>query len=498
MGKESHEQQNNQTHNQEHATEKPSAPGVVLGAERESSFHRLKKSIKREEWWAIAVVATIVAIPMLWFWPSVTERAPVQTVSLNACGYASNEEAMQDAIDQVDVALCDCIERSTNLKENCQTGVTDIALYLEAIEQNDSALCAPIDDIAKRTACVNIVDESVRRLTEDEPQFLADQLNIANNSDAIPLYEALLEGEPDDVTNLLALSYAYAHRGLEAQESGHSQVPDVEAALTLIERAQALEPENAEVYRAYGYAYEVLPDTLKAIENYDQAIALDPQNILSYTGRGHTHVLNGNLAQALEDYQKAAALDVNGDVYEIYEGLCQLESSNSEYYDAAVEHCSIITDATGEVSPVVRSNAHQMLSTVLLAEGDVDGAEAELLAAKALTPEDSNLYVSLANIAIAHENFEEVKAHAGTALQHSTVKAAAYSVLAYAEFKLGNFDAAIEAAEVGLAQIDEDISLLTSSRDAFRKDMYHTLANVYYNIGDTEKEAEYKALGDQL
>jgi tetratricopeptide (TPR) repeat protein len=124
-------------------------------------------------------------------------------------------------------------------------------------------------------------------------------------------------------------------------------------------------------------------------------------------------------------------------------------------------------------------------------------AEAKLVLAESLTPNDPNLHVTFAQMLNKEGNYQEALDHAQKATEVDQFKTLAYTEKARALFYQENFSEAIIAANKGLEVIDQDVSLLQANKPAERKKLYYTLANIYFNTGDKEKETMNKELGDQ-
>jgi tetratricopeptide (TPR) repeat protein len=193
---------------------------------------------------------------------------------INCDDFSGDKEAYRSAIDSKNIATCACV-RDLKFNKTCEETITDLNLYNQALNQANSDICKGIKNESKRGACETASVSRVEFLGKQDPQYLADIYASAHNLQAIEEYEALLQDNPSDVDNLIALSIMYSEKGLKEQEMGNERSAFVLKALEAADRAEKLDPNNPEVYRARGYAYEIEPDEVKSIDSYNKAIELE-------------------------------------------------------------------------------------------------------------------------------------------------------------------------------------------------------------------------------
>lgn len=86
--------------------------------------------------------------------------------------------------------------------------------------------------------------------------------------------------------------------------------PDlVDKALTLLTRAEALEPNDPVIPLVIGNAYAAKRDGGKAISNYEQSLKIDPAFAPAYYGIGHIYAVSGNIELAIASYRQAIDAD---------------------------------------------------------------------------------------------------------------------------------------------------------------------------------------------
>ena len=414
----------------------------------------------------------------------ITGDLPVLT-----CNYTDDQAAYTDAITTQNINQCSCI-KDTTLQDTCKSATMDVSFYTRAIDQLDESLCSKITSTMQKNACISVVKDSITQLQEKDPQYLANMYANTHNEKAIDAYEKLAQTDTENISNYITLALAYAEKGLKEQEQGNDQTPYVEKALQAIEKAKALDTNNAEIYRAEAYANEIKPDYFNAISLYDKAIEIDKNNILAYAGRGHAHRILGILENAINDFTKAAELDTNKDHIFIYTNLCNLEYSRSHNEDA-IKNCKTVTQKK-DADPVFQSEAYQIMAMIFTQNKDYTQAKNYLLTAKTLTPQDPNLFVTLAKLNIFEQNYTESESNAKKAIALSPTKATSYLGLSQALYMQEKHDASIQAAQKGLTLVKNDVSLLSPSKPAIERDLYYSIANNYRQQNNTQKQAEYE------
>lgn len=117
---------------------------------------------------------------------------------------------------------------------------------------------------------------------------------------AIAEFRKELEINPSHFGSLVQLG-----RELESKGS-------LEECLSALQSAQALQPENAEVYNDIGYTYYLKKDYTPAIANFEKSLSLSPNTALTHYNKALAHYANHQYQEALTCYDKAAALGYSG------------------------------------------------------------------------------------------------------------------------------------------------------------------------------------------
>ncbi len=410
-------------------------------------------------------------------------------VNVVMCDYKNDDDVYAKAMDDGDVSVCSCME-DENYLNICIEAAFEQSVYLQALEQVNAELCNEIESEEIKKACINVANSKMDYLVEQNKQELIDTYVISHNTDkSIEELEKITEGAGVDIQNLISLVLSYAEKGLEEQEQGDSQVMYVNKALEVVEKAKKIDNNNSEVYRVEGYVYEIQPDLIKAIESYNKAIEIDQTNALAYAGRGHVNRIIGILDLAVEDFQRAAELDEENQQIFIYTNLCNLESSRSNN-EEAIKNCTIVTRSESR-DPIFKSEAYQLMAGIYISEKKYNEAASHLEQAKALTPNDANLFVEIARLNIYQENYKVAGDNAKKATVLSPGKAGAYLMFSQSLYMEEKFDDSIAVAEKGLSLVQDDVSLLFSNKIPTQRDLYYSIANNYRELGNTEMQKEY-------
>lgn len=120
---------------------------------------------------------------------------------------------------------------------------------------------------------------------------------MGENEKALKEYDLMEKQE-----NLVSYE-VFLNRAIAEKMSG-----DALSALTDINKAIELEPENAILYKIRGNIYVLLNDYFAAIDDYTKAISLDANSAEAYFNRGIANVLGNNRTKACADFQKSKDL----------------------------------------------------------------------------------------------------------------------------------------------------------------------------------------------
>ncbi|HBI16980.1 MAG: TPR Domain containing protein [Candidatus Moranbacteria bacterium GW2011_GWF2_34_56] len=420
---------------------------------------------------------------------------PVNSEKLT-CQYASDDEAYVEATKKPDIAICDCIKDKEKIN-SCREMAMNNELYSQAIGQYDPKICENISVDEIRKSCLSATSDAVSYMKKNDPLRLANIYKNVHSENAIAEFEGLVSSDSENIENFFSLAMAYAEKGLSEQQQGRERSQYLDKAFETINKAKEIDLNNSEVYRIEAYIYEIKPDLDKALEMYDKSIKLDNNNILAYIGRAHANEMKGALHLALDDLKKAAELDKDKKEISIYSRLCNLESSRTDLIGEAKRNCEIVIGLES-IDVISKSLAYQVLGDIYVDDKKLDEATSYFLKAKAMTPNDASIYVSMAKLRMLQLNYIEAEKQIEKAIDINPTKSSSYLVLAKALIMQKKYDEAIAVANKGLSLVDEDVSLLESNKAALKRDLYYIISATYNERGDKDNEMKFEEMGNNV
>lgn len=173
-------------------------------------------------------------------------------------------------------------------------------------------------------------------LGSDDPEVVACAcrcLGMVGDSTHCEALAAQLGHARDDVSSAAeqALWTIWARQGsARAREllqaaSGLVEESNLDDALTLIERAIALDPHFAEAYHQRALVLHSIEEVEAADESYRAALRLNPYHFAAAAGLGHLRAAEGDLAGALRWYR--AALSLHPRLEELRDMVPQIEAA---------------------------------------------------------------------------------------------------------------------------------------------------------------------------
>lgn len=116
---------------------------------------------------------------------------------------------------------------------------------------------------------------------------------------------------------------------------------DIQGAISDLDTAISLEPNNQALYLNRGYLKHVINDKSGAMTDYDTAIKINPNYAFAYNNRGVLKAAMGDIQGAMDDYEKAVSLNPKySDVYYNRGNLKYMISDNKGAladYDKAIQ-----------------------------------------------------------------------------------------------------------------------------------------------------------------
>ena len=448
---------------------------------------------KKVLWSSIIVLGLILIAVAFVFWLKAnnltTETQKVESTLNNTVGVkdCSLYKDVSSVVVKGDMKGCDCLADTS--KVACRQAVSDNLFYVQAFSQSNPALCEKISAADIKAGCSNMINKKIIATKNGSPDSLLDSYMQSNNYvAALDLLKGLLVKDPTNIFYLNSAAIANAAQALVL----HKEAELIPTALSFVEKAKKLDPNNPEVYRTEGYVYEIKPDIAKAIASYNQALKIDPNYILVYVGRGHAKELGGDAQGAAEDYDTAASLDKKQENIAIYSRLCQLNLSFA-YMDEAIKNCGIVTNSP--LSGVLdKAQAYQMLGSIYSNLGQDDKALTQLKIAETYLPNDVNLMIGMAMLYLNEGNYVLAENYSNKAVLADPQRAVPYEKLAGAFLGQKKYQEAVTNSLKAISLVDNDVSILLKFKRDVKYRIYVILSKSYSGLGDNVNRDKYENL----
>lgn len=290
--------------------------------------------------------------------------------------------------------------------------------------------------------------------------------DLGNNEAAVADFTRAIELEPDNIDHFLNRAWKY------------EQLDDYTAAAADYARAIELDPTYPVAYEYRGWALIELGEFVEAVEMFDQSLALDTAARWSYLGRGTAHAGAGSTALSALDFEQYIALteSYRTDAETMKPGRSQtLEVAEGQVYVVPVNAeagTSIEIQATAQTDTLDPMILLLGVNGVPLAGSD-DISNGNLNAAVAIqSMPDSGRYTLLVTHAgggsFGTLDIDIIQTGASvvtvpTVTPPTTDVCATvtdFAATAHTFAVSGQFDAALETVECGLAEAPDDPTLL--------------------------------------
>jgi protein O-mannosyl-transferase len=245
--------------------------------------------------------------------------------------------------------------------------------------------------------------------------------------DAETLYRATLEKNPN---------CWMAYNNLGAMRLAGGSKDDLEAGMALVQKAIALNPNDAEAHNNIGFALYRLGRFDEARTEHDAAVRLSPAFAAARANLGADLLMLGRLDEALAIYRALRPEHVSPETHDslgtallkagrLDEAVHEYEEAIRARPDFAEVHNNLgmawerrgqFDRALAEYTEAVRlkpdaARAHDNLGFVLLRTGHADDARPHFEEALRLDPRLGSAHYNLANVLLDRGRFEEAIAH---------------------------------------------------------------------------------------
>ncbi len=257
--------------------------------------------------------------------------------------------------------------------------------------------------------------------------------------------------QPEKAKQMLELARKHAPGSVEIYQAAatfYREEHDYQAAIDMLKRAPRMTPS---VLGDLGYSYELAGDKQEAANAYSKAANADPKNIGYQLSAAQAQLRVGDLGKTKEYLSRATAIDANNYRLHATKALLAKTENNSELaiseYKAAIAALPQGQVPEGQLYPVqLRLNladlyhengderaAHETIAQaeeeinklhvegpakaeflriragLKTSDGDLKGAEADLLEARQLDPQNTNITLQYANLLWKEKRKDEAR-----------------------------------------------------------------------------------------
>lgn len=252
-------------------------------------------------------------------------------------------------------------------------------------------------------------------------------LGAGNLSQADAACRQLLEAAPE---HPVALHLS----GVIRLQSGQPQ-----AAVDILEKAVAADPDNAEIHTNLGTAFAGTGQPAKAVASYRKALTLNPNSANALNNLGYSLMALGQSGEAMERYHQALALAPNDINAHNNLGVAYLAQAE---LDKASDCFKRALDIKPDFAKALRN-----LGTTLREQGEADKAIATYRKALAISPDDAGLHNDLGYVLMLAGQLDEAITSYQSALARQPDFARARDNLGDALRARGQIDEAIPCFE---------------------------------------------------
>lgn len=258
----------------------------------------------------------------------------------------------------------------------------------------------------------------------------------------------------------------------------NDQAQSLESAVTLLQRAIALDPKFALAHSALGEAYLYRYRLENDPKLMDLAIASGQKGLELNLDLAGTHISMGLIRQgtgrdadALQEFQTAVRLDPRDN--EAVQGLANSYSALRQYDRAEATYREAIAMRSGDWT------GYKQLGLYYFRRGELDKAIEQYKKVVDLTPDSAHGHANLGAFYFLKDDFESAKRHLQRAVEIDPTRISTLTNLAKIYFEEGDYPRAIELYERALA---------ANSRSAR---VYGQLGLAYQRVGNQARARQF-------
>jgi tetratricopeptide (TPR) repeat protein len=202
-------------------------------------------------------------------------------------------------------------------------------LHLGRVEPSDASASAFSEAVARTLALLCLTPETPKETTPQPNESLHSLLTrgkalciLGRVAEGLEFFKQVTRSYPNSVEawiNLAATSVT---------------IGDYDAEIVALDRALALDPQNATAWNQQGFAYGRAMMYAEQLNAYQQALAVDPTFVWAWNNMGNRYAAAGQYEEELKAFERSLTLDPNDPATWAGKGLALRDLKR---YDEAIE-----------------------------------------------------------------------------------------------------------------------------------------------------------------
>jgi tetratricopeptide (TPR) repeat protein len=263
---------------------------------------------------------------------------------------------------------------------------------------------------------------------QDSPPVLLERFTASDRAANIPEFVSLRPDAIAQIREEFLDAYSFLRAG-----SANDRTGDHRGAARAYRRGLELDPENADLRNALGWALFQQGKSTEAIGEYERAVAADPKHVKAHNNLALAFVELGELEKAALHYRKALEVEPKAEVYSDLGFVLDQDGKTEE----AIEQYRKALDLEPKCAP-----AHFNLAVALVREDELEEAAVHYRAALQVKPK-AETYNGLGFVLSRQGRVEEAIAQFREAIKANPRYVAAYNNLAETLLEQGKLEEAV-------------------------------------------------------
>lgn len=219
------------------------------------------------------------------------------------------------------------------------------------------------------------------------------------------------------------------------------QLDEFDLTLSYLENAEKYSPSDPKILNLRGMTYISLGKIPEAEKIFDEVLKMYPNDVTARFGRAELFLLNGKYSAAEKEYENALFRESSNRKALLSLGL--LLGKQGKYREAQEYIQKALNFYTGN------ADVYYYSAILYVMQGDYKNAEKRVRLCLELNPNEDKFYELLANILYRLSQYEEVINICDYRIEHDRSRKTAWYLKGFAEYKLSDFESAINTWSQG-------------------------------------------------